>query len=233
MKHIAVKGPQRSGRPHRRARAVCMSGGVLARRGLARGAVRSCAIAAAALSLLAACSSTPATRFYALEAVAASQPSAAAPRAGQAPATVAVRTIAVPAAVDRPQFVVRAGDARVNLDEFNRWAGPLRDEIARVVAGNLAAELGAPVITVSSALPAASDLTVLLDVQRFDAKTDEGVEVDIVWIVRRAAEETPGRSGRSAVREPIGGEGYAALVGAYNRALARASREIAAVVRAF
>jgi len=51
--------------------------------------------------------------------------------------------------------------------------------------------------------------------------------------VRRAVEETPGRSGRSVVREPIGGEGYVALVGAYNRALATASREIAAVVRAF
>ena len=183
--------------------------------------------------LLAACSSTPATRFYALEAVAAPQPSAAVPRAGHAAVTVAVRTVAVPAAVDRPQFVVRAGDARVNLDDFNRWAGPLRDEIARVVAGNLAAELGTPVITVSAALPAASDLTVLLDVQRFDAKTGEGVEVDIVWIVRRALDETPGRSGRSAVREPVGGEGYVALVGAYNRALARASRDIAAVVRAF
>ena len=196
-------------------------------------AVRSCAAVAAALSLLAACSSTPPTRFYALEAVAAPQPSAVAPRAGQAAATVAVRTVAVPAAVDRPQFVVRAGDARVNLDESNRWAGPLRDEIARVVAGNLAAELGAPVITFSAALPAASDLVVLLDVQRFDAKTGEGVEVDIVWIVRRALDEAPGRSGRSVVREPTGGEGYGALVGAYNRALAKASRDIAAVVRAF
>ena len=138
----------------------------------------------------------------------APQPPAAVPRAWQPAVTVAVRTVAVPAAVDRPQFVVRAGDTRVNLDEFNRWAGPLRDEIARVVAGNLAAELGTPVITVSSALPAASDLTVLLDVQRFDAKIAEGVEVDIVWIVRRALDEAPGRSGRSIVREPIGGEGY-------------------------
>ncbi len=139
----------------------------------------------------------------------------------------------MPAAVDRPQFVVRAGDARVNLDETNRWAGPLRDEIARVVAGNLAAELGTSVITFSAALPAASDLIVLLDVQRFDAKTGEGVEVEVVWIARRALDEAPGRSGRSVVREPTGGEGYAALVGAYNRALARASRDIAAAVRAF
>ena len=232
MTHAIVKWSARSSQRNQRAGEGCISGRVLTRGGLVRGAVRSCAAAVAALSLLAACSSTPATRFYALEAVAASQPAAVVPRAEQAAATVAVRTVAVPAAVDRPQFVVRAGDSRVNLDEFNRWAGPLRDEIARVVAGNLTVELGAPVITVSAALPAASDLIVLLDVQRFDAKTGEGVEVDIVWVVRRALDDTPGRSGRSVVREPISGEGYGALVGAYNRALASASRDIAAVIRA-
>jgi uncharacterized protein len=233
MKHSVVTWPARSGRGHAPAGAARMSVGALACGDLARAAARSCAAAIAALCLLAACSSTPPTRFYALDAVAAPQPATAVPRSGRAATTVAVRTVAVPAAVDRPQFVVRAGDARVNLDEFNRWAGPLRDEIARVVAGNLAAELGAPVVTFSAALPAPSDLVVLLDVQRFDAKTGEGVEVDVVWIVRRALDEAPGRSGRSVVREPAGGEGYAALVGAYNRALAAASRDVAAVIRSY
>lgn len=194
--------------------------------------VRWAAIVAAA-SLLAACSTTPPTRYYALEAVAPAQSTPAAPRTGQAGTAVAVRTVAVPAAVDRPQIVVRAGDSRVSLDEFNRWAGPLRDEIARVVAGNLAAELGTPVVTVSAALPATSDVVVLLDVQRFDARTGDGVEVDIVWIVRRAVDETTGRSGRTTVREPAGGAGYEVLVGAFNRALARVSRDIGGVVRAY
>jgi uncharacterized protein len=193
--------------------------------------VRQAAVVAAAW-ILAACSATPPTRYYALEAVAPAQSPHAAPRTGQAATTVAVRTVAVPAAVDRPQIVVRAGDSRVDLDEFNRWAGPLRDDIARVVAGNLAAELGTPVVTVSAALPATSDLVVLLDVQRFDARMGDGVEVDVVWIVRRTVDETPGRSGRSTVREPAGGAGHARLVGAFNRALARVSRDIGAVVRA-
>jgi hypothetical protein len=34
------------------------------------------------------------------------------------------------------------------------------------------------------------------------------------------------------VREPAGGAGYEALVGAFNRALARVSRDIGAAVRA-
>lgn len=194
--------------------------------------VRSAALVAV-VSLIAACSTTPTTRYYALEAVAPAGSPPSAPRTGQAGTAVAVRTVAVPAAVDRPQIVVRAGDSRVSLDEFNRWAGPLRDEIARVVAGNLAAELGAPVVTVSAALPATSDVVVLLDVQRFDAKAGDGVEVDVVWIVRRAVDETSGRSGRSTIRESAGGAGYEALVGAFNRALARVSRDIGAVVRAY
>lgn len=189
----------------------------------------------ATLALLAACSSAPPIRFYALEATVAppATPTPRTARAGQPSPTVAVRTVALPAAVDRPQFVVRAGDSRVALDEFNRWAGSLRDEIARVVAGNLSADLGLPVVTVSSALPSVSDVIVLLDVQRFDAKAGEAVDVDVVWVVRRASDETPGRSGRTAVRESAAGAGYDALVAAYNRALASVSREIAATLRAF
>jgi uncharacterized lipoprotein YmbA len=189
-------------------------------------------VTSAALALLAACSTTPPTRFYALETVAPPQSSSAA-RSGKSVPAIGVKTVAVPAAVDRPQFVVRTGDARVALDEFNRWAGPLRDEIARVIAGNLAADLGGPVVTVSSVLPTPSDLVVLLDVQRFDAKMGEGVEVDVVWVVRRATDEAPGRSGRSVIREPAAGSGYEALVAAYNRALAGVSKEIAATVRVF
>jgi hypothetical protein len=198
---------------------------------------RGTAAALALWSLLAGCSTTPPTRFYALDAVAvpasaAGQASVPSPRSGAAATTVAVRTVAVPGAVDRPQFVVRSGDSRVSLDEYHRWAGPLRDEIARVVAGNLAADLGGPVVTVSAALPSTSDLVVLLDVQRFDAKAGEGVDIEVVWIVRRAADDAPGRSGRSVVRESASGAGYEALVAAYNRALARASRDIAAAIRA-
>ena len=56
--------------------------------------VRWAAIVAAA-SLIAACSTTPPTRYYALEAVAPAQSTPAAPRTGQAGTAVAVRTVAV------------------------------------------------------------------------------------------------------------------------------------------
>ena len=61
--------------------------------------------------------------------------------------SVAVGPVSVPAAVDRPQIVVSTGPNQVRLDEFNRWASPLQNNIARVVAENLVAMLGTPRVT--------------------------------------------------------------------------------------
>ena len=53
-----------------------------------------------------------------------------------------IGSVSVPATVDQPQFVVQVAANRVEVDEFNRWAAPLSDSIARAVAGDLAAQLG-------------------------------------------------------------------------------------------
>jgi hypothetical protein len=45
--------------------------------------------------------------------------------------------VTILAAVDQPQFVTQDGPNRVNVDEFNRWAAPLSDNIERVVAQDL------------------------------------------------------------------------------------------------
>jgi uncharacterized lipoprotein YmbA len=45
--------------------------------------------------------------------------------------------VAIPAAVDRPQFVIQKGPNQVAIDEFNRWAAPLAASIGRTVAENL------------------------------------------------------------------------------------------------
>src|SRR5262245_12059468 len=61
--------------------------------------------------------------------------------------SIAVGPVAVPAMVDRPQIVVVTGPNEVRLDEFNRWAAPLQNNISRVVAENLTVLLGTPRVT--------------------------------------------------------------------------------------
>jgi uncharacterized lipoprotein YmbA len=60
---------------------------------------------------------------------------------------VAVGPVTVPASVDQPQFVVQVASNRVEVEEFNRWASPLNESIARAVAGDLSSQLGTPDVT--------------------------------------------------------------------------------------
>src|SRR5262245_60676473 len=89
------------------------------------------------VALAGACAS-PASRFYTLSAA------ASAPTTTTSNLSVVVGPVSVPAVVDRPQIVVTTGPNQVRLEEFNRWASPLQNSIARVVAENLVAMLGTP-----------------------------------------------------------------------------------------
>jgi uncharacterized protein len=61
------------------------------------------------------CGTTAPSRFYTLDATAVSD--------GAAPVNypIMVGPVSVPAAVDRPDFVVQTAPNRVDVDEFNRW----------------------------------------------------------------------------------------------------------------
>jgi uncharacterized protein len=174
--------------------------------------------------LAAGCASTPSTRFYTLSV-------AAAPAATSSELSVVVGPVSVPAVVDRPQIVVSTGPNQVRLDEFNQWASPLQNSIARVVAENLVAMLGSPrVILSSQTLGAGIDYRAAIEVQRFESAPGEAAILDAVWTVSRAKD---GRSltGRTTVQEVTSDKSYDALAAAHSRALARLSQDIADGVR--
>lgn len=182
-------------------------------------------VAAVLLGVLtASCASKP-SHFYTLESVAAATDAPAASYA------VVVGPVTIPASVDRPEMVVQVAPNQVELLEFDRWASPLGEAIARTVAGDLSALLGTPRVASGPIANFAADYRVTLDVQRFDAKAGVGVDVDTVWVVKPAT-GTGARSGRTTTREPAGGAGYDALAGAYSRALAQLSEDVATAIRA-
>src|SRR5439155_1584506 len=77
---------------------------------------------------------------------------------------------------------------RIALEEFNRWAAPLDDNIARAVAGNLAILLGTPRVATGPLVPNLGPAyRVAIDVQRFESVPGETVLVDAVWAVRKPA----------------------------------------------
>jgi len=177
--------------------------------------------------LAAGCGSSPASRFYTLT---PAPPSAPAPASSDL--SVLVSPVSVPLAVDRPQMVVAVSANQVALDEFNRWASPLANNIARVVAENLAAMLGTSRVAVSpQALTSGVDYRAAIEVQRFESALGEAATLEAVWAVSRDADGRA-RTGRTTAREAVPDKTYEALAAGHSRAVARLSRDIAEAVRA-
>ena len=176
-------------------------------------------------TFVAGCASTPPSRFYTLSAASGSA-------ANSSNLSVVVGPVTVPAVVDRPQIVVNVGANQVRLEEFNRWAAPLQNNIARVVVDNLVRMLGTPLVTSSAqTLSAEADYRAAVEVQSFQSAPGEAAVLDAVWTVRRS-KDGKAETGRTTVRETVQEKSYDALAAAHSRAVARLSQDIADAVRA-
>jgi len=181
------------------------------------------AIVSMLAALAAGCASSPA-RFYTLSATAA-------PSTASSKLSVAVGPVSVPAAVDRPEIVVSASANQVTLDDFNRWASPLQDNLARVVAENLVALLGTPRVTLfPQTLNTDPDYRVQIEIRNFVSAPGKSASLDAVWTVRRTKDGKT-ETGRTSARENVDDNSFDALAAAHRRGVARLSQDIADVVR--
>jgi uncharacterized protein len=182
------------------------------------------AISISLIAIAAAGCSTAPSHFYTLDSTAAP---AAAPATGVA---VVVGPVSVPDTVDRAEFVVQVASNQVDVEEFNRWAAPLGDGIARAVAGDLSTLLGTPDVAVGPMANFTPAYRVTIDVQRFDSVQGQSATIDTMWSVHSIANGKT-RSGRTVAIEPVQGDGFQALAAAHSRALVKLSADIAAAIR--
>jgi uncharacterized protein len=180
-------------------------------------------------AVAAGCASAPA-HYYTLNSTAAADGAPAATYA------VLVGPVSVPATVDRPQFVIQVATNRLEVDEFDRWAEPLNENIARTVAGDLTVLLGTPFVTTKPMANFDSAYRITIDIQRFESLRgplagNGSVLIEAVWVVRHGTAGTP-RSGHMVSSESVNGDDFAAFAAAHSRALAKVSGEIAATIRA-
>jgi uncharacterized lipoprotein YmbA len=182
------------------------------------------AIACAVAVLVAGCASPP-SHFYTLSRTAA-------PGAQTSNLSVIVGPVSIPAIVDLPQIVVSTGPNQVSLNEYERWASPLQNNISRVVAEDLVALLGTPRVSLfQQSLNTTADYHVAIEVQSFESAPGEAATLNAVWIVRRT-KDAKSETGRTSIREPTQQKDYQALAAAHSRALARMSQDIADAIRA-
>jgi uncharacterized protein len=182
----------------------------------------------AGMLLLAGCAGVAdRTRYYALSPT-STAPGGFAP-AALSDAAVGVGPVQMPRYLERLQIVTRGTNDEVQISVDDRWAEPLENGIAQVLADNLGPELGSERITVfpwRGAVARVLDYQVVVMVLRFEGSPGREVALDARWrLLGRDGKELALK--RSTINEPLTGEGYQPLVRGMNRTLAKLAREIA------
>ena len=174
------------------------------------------------------CATSPATRFYVLTPV---SPGDAAPSLASIGITVGIRSVTLPDELDRPQIVTRTGPNTVQIAEFDRWSGSLRDNIMQIIAANLATLLpGDQVAVYPWRLDTPVDREAIVDITRFDCEMAGQCALQARWrVIERG--RTPSTVYGQSTLSVAAGRDYAALVATQSRLVGALSTDIARAVR--
>ena len=161
--------------------------------------------------------------FYTLTAMHQPQPA----RTSQGGMAIAIGPVTIPAALDRSQIVTRDGTNKIHLAENHRWAGPLQQDIAAVLADNISGMLKSERVAPFTR----EDLfepthRVIVDITRFDGQLDKEIILDVVWSIKKITDNKPLVMRRSFVQETVSSPTYDDFVAAQSKALATLSEEI-------
>ena len=146
--------------------------------------------------------------------------------------TLSVGPVILPDSLKRPQIATRTSDNQVGFSEFHKWAGPLKDDIKRILAENLSILLtdeGATVTT--DELLIEPDYRVVVNINRFDGVPGDTAWLNAVWTLKDQKSQKIVAVTQSLFTEKISGPDYPDLVNAQSRTLDSLSREIAAEIK--
>lgn len=176
--------------------------------------------------LLSGCAAnTPPSSFYLLSSLYHSDAQFEPSRDGLA---VGVGPVELPDHLDRPQIVTRADSNRINIDEFHRWGGELRQEVKRVLAQDLSYRLDSNRVR-AYPWPSRStiDYQVRVEVFRLDGVLGQYALVSLRWELRQGEDGDLIDAQLATRKVAVTGPDYQALVAAQSEALALVATDIA------
>lgn len=177
--------------------------------------------------LLSGCARTGSTRFYTLSALSDGEP-AASPFRTIGNTAIGIGPVSLPDYLDRPQIVTRTSPQELELAEFDKWAGSLKQDVPRVIAENLSTLMGSDQVYIfpwKSSLPIRYQ--VIIDINRFEAQMGSHADLEAQWTVFENDGRTPIVTRKSTIRKPAKPAAYTAVVQAESEVLSELSREIA------
>lgn len=181
------------------------------------------AIAALATPLLVGCASSPDARLYILSADASGQVA----NWGENGPKVLIGPINVPEHIKRAEIVFRTSGNRVTLNEYDRWAESVDNNISEVLSENLSELLGSDsVFTDDSNFLARPDVIIRIDINRFGLMENQQVELQASWEIDDRRNGTSKLSAEGFRVTPRG-EDIPAIVAAMSEAMEQLSNTLA------
>jgi uncharacterized lipoprotein YmbA len=162
--------------------------GVARRDGMARRHAAGIVPVIAALMLVGACSSSPATHFYTLSDTAPE----ATPPVGVG--WVRIVNLTIPGELDRPELVRRIGPNQLSIAGLDRWAAPLDETIRRALSDDIARRVPTPV--------PGQQYAVSVEIREFYGDSTCNVSLRAGWTVKPSHPEG-GRSANAAPANPV------------------------------
>lgn len=144
---------------------------------------KQCGLVISLALLLSACGGTSPMRFYMLEAPLAKANQQAVLNKNT---VIGLGPIHLPEYLDRPQMVVAMGENQYQFDEKNRWAERLDQNLSRVLAQQLAADLGVEQVVRHPWAPRQTiDYQITLDVLTFHQTASGDNRLSAQWQIKQ------------------------------------------------
>jgi uncharacterized protein len=145
---------------------------------------------------------------------------------------IGVGPVEIPAYLDRPQIVTGGGGAEIQLDEFQRWGEPLRDNITHVLTENLSALIpGNHLLAFPWNRNLVLDYQVEVQITRFHVDAEGHCELKAQWSIIRQNKSQWIKEFQEKIA--VSGEDYGAKVAAQSKLLVDLSKAIAEGLKAF
>jgi uncharacterized lipoprotein YmbA len=171
-------------------------------------------------------SSPPPVEFYTLNSLGGMTQQASPADANQN-IGIGIGPVEIPKMLDRPQIVTRTGPNKLRVDEFHRWAGPLKEGFARVLAENIGILLATDRVAIYPwEIDFKPNYRIALDIRYFEGQLGENVILEAVWRVSGQKGQEIRIVKTSVIKETLSSPDYEALVAAKSQAIAQLSREI-------
>lgn len=174
------------------------------------------------------CGASKPVRYFTLEPTLPRTSSDAAGNNG----VVGITQVGMPEYLDRPQIITRGSGNRLILADFDRWAEPLSEGTARVLAADLSSLLPGFQVRHRGWLDKSRlDYAVGVEVTRFEGGPGDNVTLSATWSVHRKGDSQVGPSHQSEFEATASSRSMDDLARAMSEVIGKLAKDIAEGIR--